>query len=54
LREISALSELRGNDNIVELLDVFEIENSKKAVLSFKYEEGGDLNGLLHKLRKFK
>ena len=48
LREISALVDLRGNANIVELVDIFEIANSKKIVLSFRYEEGGDLNGLLY------
>ena len=44
LREISALVDLRGNSNIVDLVDIFEIHGSKKIVLSFKYEKGGDLN----------
>ena len=44
LREISALVDLRGNANMVELVDIFEIKGSKKIVLSFKLEKGGDLN----------
>jgi serine/threonine protein kinase len=49
LREISALVDLKGNKNIIELLDVFEIKGTKKIVLSFRYEKGGDLNSLLHR-----
>jgi len=49
LREISALVDLRGHDNIIELLDIFEIKGSKKIVLSFRYEKGGDLNQLLYR-----
>jgi serine/threonine protein kinase len=53
LREISSLSDLKGCPNIVELLDVFEVRGSKKIILSFKFEKGGDLNYLLHKQSKY-
>ena len=53
LREVAALSDLRGHDNIIDLLDIFEIKGSKKIVLSFRLEKGGDLNQLLHRQRQF-
>ena len=49
IREISALVDMRGNANIVQLLDIFQIKGSKKIVLSFNFEKGGDLNTLLYK-----
>ena len=49
LREISALVDLKGHKNIIELVDIFEIKGSKKIVLSFRYEKGGDLNSLMHR-----
>ena len=53
LREISALVDLRGHSNTLELIDIFEIAGSGKIVLSFRYERGGDLNNLLHCQSKF-
>jgi serine/threonine protein kinase len=49
LREISALVDLNGHKNIIELVDIFEIKGSRKIVLSFRYEKGGDLNSLMHR-----
>lgn len=49
LREISALSSLKGIEHAVELLDVFTIKKNQKVVLSFKFEKGGDLSGLIQK-----
>ena len=45
--------DLKGSPNIVELLDVFYVKGSKKIILSFRFEKGGDLNYLLHKHSKY-
>jgi len=52
LREVSALIELRGHQNIAELVDIFKIKGSGKVVLSFKYERGGDLMQLIKRNNK--
>ena len=36
---------------MLRLLDIFQIKGSKKVVLSFAFEEGGDLGKLLHRVR---
>lgn len=51
LREISALIDLRGHTNIIELLDVFQMRDSKNVILSFAYERGGDLCSIMTKNR---
>lgn len=51
LREVAALLDLQGHENVLRLLDIFQIKGSKKVVLSFAFEEGGDLGKLLHKVR---
>ena len=53
LREISSLKDLKGCPNIVQLLDIFEVRGSRKIILSFKFEKGGDLNKLLYKQAKY-
>lgn len=52
LREISALLDLRGHTNIIELLDVFTMRDSKNVILSFAYERGGDLCSIMTKNRQ--
>ena len=49
LREVSALIDLNGHANILQLVDVFKIKGSCKIVLSFRFEKGGDLAHILVK-----
>lgn len=48
IRELAALKDCSGHENIVQLQDVFRVKGSGRVIISLKLEEGGTLGSLLH------
>lgn len=52
VRELAALKDCSGHENIVQLLDVFRVKGSGKLLVSLKCEEGGTLANVLSAKKK--
>lgn len=52
VREVAAVKDCTGHENIVQLLDVFRVKGSGRVIVSLRCEEGGSLSTLLHAKNK--